>query len=373
MKVKIAIVIGTRPEAIKLAPVILEMQKSPRLQPVVCLSGQHSDLVTPIIDFFDISVDFVGVLPENASDLLDRSIYLLQNLKVMLLQHEVSGVCVHGDTATATMAAIAAYYSGLPVFHIEAGLRSFDLSFPWPEEANRRIISEIADLNFAPTVQASSNLRAENIDQSKIYVTGNTAIDALLMAEQKIRPPDVELSKDFELLVTMHRRENFGEKGVQICRALEQLSRNSSDIKVKFVLHKNPSARSAATAELGGNSNVTLLESLDYPDFVKLMHSCNLILTDSGGLQEEAPSLGKYVLVLRDVTERPEGVDLGLSELVGSDQDKIFAAVMGHYRRWKHKEVSLEASPDKFLSPYGNGNAATQIVDRLASFYERFS
>ena len=334
MTKKILLVFGTRPEAIKMAPLVKLLQAQPAFNVKVCVTAQHRQMLDQVLHLFDIQPDFDLNLMKPGQDLYDITSGVLLGLKPVLAQWQPDAVLVHGDTSTTFAASLAAFYQRIPVGHVEAGLRTGNLYSPWPEEANRKLTSALAQWHFAPTATSRSNLLHEGVASEKIHVTGNTVIDALLQVREKI-VTDAFMRQQFEkdfgfldpakrlVLVTGHRRENFGEGFENICQALAHIAKTHADVQVVYPVHLNPQVQEPVKRLLAGIGNVHLIEPLDYLPFVYLMDRSTLILTDSGGIQEEAPSLGKPVLVMRDTTERPEAVDAGTVRLVGTDAGEI--------------------------------------------------
>lgn len=374
----VLIVFGTRPEAIKMAPVIKELENRPaQFRTISCVTAQHRRMLDQVLAIFDIRPQYDLDIMRDNQDLFDITAHALTGLKEVLEQTVPDVVLVQGDTTTAFVAGLAAYYLRIPVGHIEAGLRTWNKYSPFPEEVNRRLLSVVADYHFAPTEWSRSNLIGEGTDPERIWVTGNTVIDALMMIKERqetgpARRALVETFKDrwgIELpdgrrmvLVTGHRRENFGEGFRNICTALKAIAEERPDVEIIYPVHLNPSVQRPVREILSGVPNIHLIEPVEYEQFIFLMNGSHLILTDSGGVQEEAPSLGKPVLVMREVTERPEGVEAGVVRLVGTDREKIVASVSellddgAVYRRM------AEA-----VNPYGDGRAASRIADILAS------
>lgn len=367
---KVMLVFGTRPEAIKMCPLVLEMQKDPRVEPVVCVTGQHREMLDQVLEIFDIKPDYDLSIMKHGQDLTDVTVSILSGLRDVISEVKPDSIFVHGDTATTFATTLAAYYQKVPVGHVEAGLRTGDLYSPWPEEGNRKLTGAIAKYHFAPTDWSQKNLLNEGVAQADIKVTGNTVIDALLWVAKKIDSDD-ELHAKIEaqlpklnpekrmVLVTGHRRENFGQSFDNICHSIRELAERG-DIEVVYPVHLNPNVREPVDRILNGVDNVHLIEPLDYLPFVALMKKASIILTDSGGIQEEAPSLGKPVLVMRDTTERPEAVTAGTVKLVGTNQDVIVTEVT---RLLDDKEAYLEMSYAH--NPYGDGHACKHIIDSL--------
>ena len=360
-KLKVMSVFGTRPEAIKMAPVVLELSKCPQIESLVAVTAQHREMLDQVLKLFDIRPDFDLNIMSEGQTLFDITSRALLGLDKVFSSAKPDVVLVHGDTTTTFAGALAAYYHQIEVGHVEAGLRTQNKFSPFPEEMNRRLTGSLADLNFAPTTTAKKNLLREGVDAEKIFVTGNTVIDALY---QTVRAdfnfPDFKLDGKRVILVTTHRRENLGEPMRQVYKALKSLVEEFPDIEIIFPVHKNPKVRSVVNEELGGLEKVCLIDPLDYEPFANLINRATLILTDSGGVQEEAPALGKPVLVLRDTTERPEAVDAGTVKLIGTNQEKVYGAA---------KILLTDAAAYKKMaeaqSPYGDGRAAQRIVQAL--------
>jgi UDP-N-acetylglucosamine 2-epimerase (non-hydrolysing) len=365
MSKKILFIFGTRPEAIKMAPVIMRVEKDERFEAKICVTAQHRQMLDQVLKIFKIKPDYdLDVMTENQT-LFDLTAKIISKLQKVLLMENPDLVVVQGDTTTTFVASLAAFYSKIKVAHIEAGLRTRNKFAPFPEEINRRITSIIADFHFAPTSLARDNLLKENISPEKIFITGNTVIDALFYVVDRLKksPPNFEnLFNGVDLtgkivLITGHRRENFGEGFRNICESIRSLANDFPDVNFVYPVHFNPNVRGPVNEILHGIKNVHLIEPLDYEPFVYAMERSYLILTDSGGVQEEAPSLGKPVLVMRDTTERPEAVEAGTVRLVGTDKQKIVENV-----------VALLTDPTEYSkmsrahNPYGDGNASQRIV-----------
>ena len=364
-------VFGTRPEAIKMAPVIKALAAAPGIDAGVCVTAQHRAMLDQVLGLFGIEADFDLDIMRDNQDLAHITTAVLDGMIGVLDDFKPDRVLVHGDTTTTFAASLTAYYQKIPVGHVEAGLRTGDVYAPYPEEINRRLTDAIANMLFAPTEGARGNLIAEGVDDGRIFVTGNTVIDALLSATAMLKR-DAALLSQLEdrfksldadrrmILVTGHRRENFGPGFEAICQALSDLA-GRGDVDIVYPVHLNPNVFEPVHRKLGAVANVHLMEPLDYLPFVYLMERSYLVLTDSGGIQEEAPSLGKPVLVMRDVTERPEAVDAGTVKLVGTDTDTITGAcadLLDH-------EVAYQAM-SRAHNPYGDGTAAEQIVRELS-------
>ena len=367
---KILSIFGTRPEAIKMAPVIKALEAENSIEHAVCVTAQHRDMLDQVLTLFDINPDFdLDIMADN-QDLMHITTAALEGLEKVLDKCQPECVLVHGDTTTSFVAALAAFYQKIPVGHVEAGLRTGDIYAPWPEEMNRRLTDTICDLHFAPTKSAEQNLLASGAQQSGIIVTGNTVIDALLQISDRLDNDDSireqaashlpELDSDKKLiLVTGHRRENFGEGFERICRALVQLTTHD-DMQIIYPVHLNPNVQEPVNRLLGNLANIHLIAPQDYLPFVYLMKMAHLVITDSGGIQEEAPSLGKPVLVMRDVTERPEAIDAGTVKLVGTDEGKIVKETMALLYNEDHYRAMSQAH-----NPYGDGKASERIMAEL--------
>jgi len=362
---KVLVVFGTRPEAIKMAPVILELKKS--LDICVCVTAQHREMLDQVLDLFDISPDYDLDIMKPGQDLFDVTTHVLQGMREVLIKENPDMVLVHGDTTTSMVTSLAAFYLQIPVGHVEAGLRTFDLDSPFPEELNRQVTGRIASYHFSPTEQARNNLLAEGVADEKIAVVGNTVIDALLSVIEKSRtiPYENELMEQLPflaqtsykmVLVTGHRRENFGVGFEEICQALVDLASVHTDVHLVYAVHLNPNVREPVNRILSNIENIHLIEPQSYLSFVKLMDASFLILTDSGGIQEEAPSLGKPVLVMRNTTERPEAVEAGTAILVGANKSNIFEGV----NKFLTNDDAYE-NMAKAHNPYGDGAASKRI------------
>ncbi|HHW60674.1 MAG TPA: UDP-N-acetylglucosamine 2-epimerase (non-hydrolyzing) [Syntrophomonadaceae bacterium] len=364
---KVMVVFGTRPEAIKMAPVVKELKKVEDIETRVVVTAQHREMLDQVLDLFHIVPDYDMNLMKHRQDLYSITTGVLNGMKDILIKEKPDLVLVHGDTSTTFAAALAAFYQMIPVGHVEAGLRTRNKYSPFPEEMNRALTGRLAELHFAPTDLARDNLLAESVPSFKIWVTGNTVIDALLdtVRPDYEFPPGLE-AIDFNhriLLVTAHRRENWGNRMRDIFSALIELVEEFPDVEVAFPVHKNPIVHDLAQEMLGGRERFHLLEPLDYEPFAHLMSRSYMVLTDSGGLQEEAPSLGKPVLVLRDTTERPEAVDAGTVKLVGTVQEKIY----NEARRLLINQDEYQRMAQA-VNPYGDGKAARRIVKEIKEF-----
>ena len=369
---KILLIFGTRPEAIKMAPLVLELNKRPELDVKVCVTAQHREMLDQVLDLFDLTPDYDLDLMQPGQDLYDITARALLGLKDVLLEAKPDLVLVHGDTTTTFSASLAAFYQKIPVGHIEAGLRTGDIYNPWPEEINRKLTCSLTQLHFAPTKRSQQNLLVENISDDNIFVTGNTVIDALLQVVEIIKT-DTALNQRLKaqfnfvdpskklILVTGHRRESFGGGFERICQALKSLAKRG-DVQIIYPVHLNPNVKEPVDRILAGVKNVHLVEPLDYLPFVYLMSRSYLILTDSGGVQEEAPSLGKPVLVMRDTTERPEAIQAGTVKLVGTDINYIVEVAINLLdNEQEYKMMSIAHNP------YGDGKACARIADIIIS------
>ena len=372
---KILIVFGTRPEAIKMAPLVKEFQKDMlNFETKVCVTAQHREMLDQVLDLFTITPDYDLNIMKPGQDLYDITSNILLKIKPVLEKFAPDLVLVHGDTATTFTTSLAAYYQKIKIGHIEAGLRTGDLYSPWPEEGNRRLTGILTDYHFAPTESSKQNLLNESVNNELILVTGNTVIDALQLVLNRINTDkslrlkiqNTIIQSGFEklnskfILVTGHRRENFGQGFLSICEALKVLAKNNPDINILYPVHLNPNVRRPVIDLLSDISNIKLVEPFQYEEFIYLMSKSYLILTDSGGIQEEAPSLAKPVLVMRDTTERPEAVEAGTVKLIGSDQNNIIKEVQGLL-----DNLSEYQRMSKAHNPYGDGNASKKILKIL--------
>ncbi|MFT5812535.1 MAG: UDP-N-acetylglucosamine 2-epimerase (non-hydrolyzing) [Psychroserpens sp.] len=371
-KKRILTVFGTRPEAIKMAPLVHALAADDRFEAKVCVTAQHREMLDQVLELFEIIPDYDLNLMKPGQDLTDITCGILQGLKHVLSEFKPDYVLVHGDTATTLSTTLAAYYQQIKVGHVEAGLRTGNVYSPWPEEGNRKLTGAIADLHFAPTEISKQNLLRENVDADKIIVTGNTVIDALLDVIEKL-DTNIDLKKSLEaqfkfldenkrlVLITGHRRESFGGGFERICEAISQLAKAFPEVEFVYPMHLNPNVREPVNRLLANLTNVFLIEPLDYLPFVFLMNKAYVLLTDSGGIQEEAPSLGKPVLVMRDTTERPEAVDAGTVALVGTDVETIVNKLSSLLtNEYAYKKMSFAHNP------YGDGQACERICDVLA-------
>ena len=369
-KRRILIVFGTRPDAIKMCPVVMSLKRRKFFETKVCVSGQHREMLDEVTDFFRINPEYDLNVMTPDQDLFGVTARVMQGMKKVLTDFRPDYVLVHGDTTTALAASLSAYYMKIKIGHVEAGLRTGDKNSPFPEEINRKVAGALADFHFAPTLKAKNNLIKEGVSSDNITVTGNTAIDALYITLRKLKAgrfkPDMNLMPNKRLiLVTAHRRESFGRGIRNICMALKELAIRNKDIYIVYPVHPNPNVLEPVNKYLASVENILLTAPLDYRTFVYLMDKSFLILTDSGGIQEEAPSLGKLVLVLRELTERPEAVGAGTVRLVGTDRKKIVAETQ---QLLDSKEEYRLMS--KKINPYGDGKASDRISGFLLNFYE---
>lgn len=370
-------IFGTRPEAIKMAPLVLALAADERFEAKVCVTGQHREMLDQVLGLFSITPDFDLNIMKPGQDLTDVTTAILQGMKDVLSEFKPDIVLVHGDTATTFAASLAAYYQQIPVAHVEAGLRTGNLYSPWPEEGNRKLTGALAKLNFAPTENSRNNLLREGVGTESIVVTGNTVIDALLDVVKRLEE-DPELLAQASapsafldparklILVTGHRRESFGDGFERICQALMEVAQQHPDVDIVYPVHLNPNVREPVNRLLNGIGNIHLIAPLDYLPFVHMMTRSHIILTDSGGIQEEAPSLGKPVLVMRDTTERPEAVSAGTVKLVGTNTADIVREM---------NRLLLDTSAYRDMSyahnPYGDGNACQRILEALFDSHSR--
>ncbi|MCC5450310.1 UDP-N-acetylglucosamine 2-epimerase (non-hydrolyzing) [Rheinheimera sp. UJ51] len=372
--IKVLSVFGTRPEAIKMAPLVNQLKQDAAFDSRVCVTGQHREMLDQVLQLFSIEPEYDLAIMKAGQDLYDVTTSILLNIKPVLREFQPDIVLVHGDTSTTFAAALACYYEKIAVGHVEAGLRTGNIYSPWPEEANRKLTGALTRLHFAPTQTSADNLLAENLAAANIVITGNTVIDALLQVVEKIdNSPELSASfaKQFPfvkddrrmILVTGHRRESFGGGFEQICAALADIAKQYPDCDIVYPVHLNPNVREPVYRLLSDVSNVHLIAPQDYLPFVYLMSRSYLVLTDSGGIQEEAPSLGKPVLVMRDTTERPEAVDAGTVKLVGTDRAKIVAEVTRLLSDKPYYDSMSFAH-----NPYGDGKACARIIATLKTF-----
>lgn len=373
-KKKCLIIFGTRPEAIKMAPLVKELAKHEKfLETRVCITAQHREMLDQVLDFFEIKPDFDLDVMKPGQNLYELTSVILTKMKSVLEEFQPDFVFVHGDTTTTMAASLSAFYFGAKVCHVEAGLRTNNLRAPFPEEMNRSVTGVVANFHFAPTLQSKQNLLKENKNPESVFITGNTVIDALLYSVNKVKNaaykhPEIEQLKSFItessklILVTGHRRENHGQGFINICNALKKIALKNPDILIVYPVHLNPKVQEPVYRLLGDLNNIKLIDPLSYPAFIWLMERSYLIITDSGGVQEEAPSLGKPVLVMRETTERPEAVEAGTVILVGTDEDKII-----------NETNRLLSNPSDYSemtrrhNPYGDGKASERIASQILS------
>ncbi|MGR3807937.1 UDP-N-Acetylglucosamine 2-epimerase [Pasteurella testudinis DSM 23072] len=373
-KLKVLTVFGTRPEAIKMAPLAQALSNEPQIEAKVCVTAQHRQMLDQVLQLFELVPDYDLNIMKAGQDLTDISVRILQALKPVLSEFQPDLVLVHGDTTTTFATSLACYYQQIKVGHVEAGLRTGNIYSPWPEEGNRCLTGAIASYHFAPTLSSQQNLLAENKPNGSIVVTGNTVIDALLWVKQKLAAdtalsqqltenyPFLDMQKKL-ILVTGHRRESFGAGFERICQSIATLAKKHADVQVVYPVHMNPNVREPVERWLKGIDNVFLIEPQEYLPFVYLMNRAYLILTDSGGIQEEAPSLGKPVLVMRETTERPEAVQAGTVRLVGTDPQRIITEVELLLHEPAHYQNMAKAN-----NPYGDGKACERIITAIKQF-----
>lgn len=382
---KVLLVFGTRPEAIKMAPLVLELKKHPDIETHVCVTGQHREMLDQVLDLFNITPDYDLNIMKQGQDLYDITSRVILGMKNVLNDCKPNIVFVHGDTTTSTATALAAFYKQITVAHVEAGLRTYKIYNPWPEEMNRQITGRIASIHFAPTLNSKQNLLREGIHENDIYVTGNTVIDTLYLVRAKISTNNILATKIEKsitqngynidrinqnkklVLITGHRRENFGDGFINICNAIKHLSLKYPNVDFIYPMHLNPNVRKPINDIFGKEktiNNLFFIEPLEYLSFVYLMDKSYLVLTDSGGIQEEAPGFGKPVLVMRDTTERPEAVEAGTVKLVGTNENLIISEVTALIDNEKYYQTMSQAN-----NPYGDGNASRHIVEIIKSNY----
>lgn len=359
---KVMLIFGTRPEAIKMCPLVKELKSRKQLQTIVCVTGQHRQMLDMVLEAFDVRPDYDLSIMKEKQTLFDVTTSILERIKVVLEEAKPDVVLVHGDTSTTFAAALACFYLQIPVGHVEAGLRTYNIYSPYPEEFNRQAVGIIASYNFAPTEMSRDNLIREGKNRDTIYVTGNTAIDALkTTVRENYTHPDLQWAEGSRLIMlTAHRRENLGQPMHNMFRAIRRVMDEHPDVKAIYPIHMNPVVRKAADEELGGCDRVRIIEPLDVLDFHNFLARSYMILTDSGGIQEEAPSLGKPVLVMRDTTERPEGIAAGTLKLVGTSEKVIYT----EFTRLLTDRTAYEAM-SKASNPYGDGHACERIADIL--------
>ena len=359
---KVMLVFGTRPEAIKMCPLVNELKKRKELQTVVCVTGQHRQMLDMVLEAFDVTPDYDLSIMKEKQTLFDVTTNILNRIKEVLEKEKPDVVLVHGDTSTTFVTALACFYLQIPVGHVEAGLRTYNIYSPYPEEFNRQAVSIISKFNFAPTELSKQNLLKEGKDPDSIFVTGNTAIDALkTTVRENYTHPELEWEKGSRLImITAHRRENLGEPMRHMFKAIRRVMDEHPDVKAIYPIHMNPVVREIADEFLGGDDRIHIIEPLDVLDFHNFLSRSYLILTDSGGIQEEAPSLGKPVLVMRDTTERPEGIAAGTLKLVGTEEETIY----NEFSRLLSDKEEYDAM-SKASNPYGDGHACERIASIL--------
>ena len=365
--IKVLSIFGTRPEAIKMAPLVKELESRKEIESIICVTAQHREMLDQVLEIFDIKPDYDLNIMKKGQSLSEIASRVLLGLEEVIQKEKPNIILVHGDTTTTFAGALAAFYNHVDIGHVEAGLRTWDKYSPFPEEMNRQMVDRMTDMFFAPTDVSKNNLLNESIDDSKIYVTGNTAIDAMKYTVKDDYTNEVFdwLGDSKFVLLTAHRRENLGEPMRNIFKAVKRIVMDNEDVKVVYPVHLNPIVREIANEILDGIDRVKLIEPLEVVDFHNFISKSYLILTDSGGIQEEAPSLGKPVLVLRDTTERPEGIEAGTLKLVGTDENTIYAEAM---KLLNDKDEYEKMS--KATNPYGDGNASKYIVDAIVDRYK---
>ena len=365
-RLKVMTIFGTRPEAIKMAPLVKKMEEVEEIESIVCVTAQHREMLDMVLDLFEISTDFDLNIMKHGQTIADINISILKGLENVFEESKPDIVLVHGDTSTTFMGALASFYQKIKVGHVEAGLRSGNIYSPYPEEMNRRLTGVLSNLHFAPTLSNYNNLINEGVSKENIFVTGNTVIDALLQVikEDYIFDNPLLNKIDYEnkkvIVMTCHRRENWGEPMENIFRAIREIAEKHNEVEIIYPIHMNPSIRALANDMLEGINNLHLIEPLDYEPFANLLNKAYLIITDSGGIQEEAPALGKPILVLREETERPEAVEAGTVKVVGVNQERIVAEITDLL---KNKESYLRMA--NAVNPYGDGKACERIIQVL--------
>lgn len=370
-------IFGTRPEAIKMAPLLKSLEMDDRFHSQLCITAQHREMLDQVLNLFEIVPDYDLDVMEKGQSLSTMTSRMIDRLSEILEQETPDFIFVHGDTATTLCGALSGFYQQIPIIHIEAGLRTGDIYSPWPEEGNRKLVTAISRLHFAPTEKAAENLRLEGVDNTNIHISGNTVIDSLLLVIATLNDDSDRMRKISSLfpfldpekkliLVTAHRRESFGGGFERICSAIKQIADHDENVQIVFPVHLNPTVSNPVRHYLSEIENVFLIAPQDYLPFVYLMKQSDIILTDSGGIQEEAPSLGKPVLVMRDTTERPEAVLAGTVKLVGTDEDKILSEVKNLLENHEAYEKMSVAS-----NPYGDGNACERIIKVLGEYIDR--
>ncbi|WP_163192861.1 non-hydrolyzing UDP-N-acetylglucosamine 2-epimerase [Clostridium thermarum] len=370
-KIKVLTIFGTRPEAIKMAPLVKELNSREEIQSRVCVTAQHREMLDQVLNLFNIVPDFDLNIMQTRQSLTGITSRVLEGLEEVFDLEKPDIILVHGDTTTTFAGALAAYYKQIKVGHVEAGLRTFDKYFPFPEEMNRKLSGALADLHFAPTKGSKANLLREGVNEDSIYITGNTVIDAMAYTVEENYTFENEILNKIDyskkvIMVTAHRRENWGEGIENICAAINKIVEKNSEVEVVYLVHLNPVVKDVVYRELGNKERIHLLSPLDTKETHNLVNKCYLVMTDSGGLQEEAPHLGRPVLVLRDVTERPEAVEAGTVKLVGTQIDEIYNAAM----ELIDNRGSYEAM-SRAVNPYGDGKASIRICDAILKYFNR--
>lgn len=371
MKKKVITIFGTRPEAIKMAPLVKELEKREEIESKVCVTAQHREMLDQVLEYFDIKPDYDLNIMKSKQTLTGITNRVLEGLEEVFREEKPDMILVHGDTTTTFGGALAAFYQQIKIGHVEAGLRTFDKYFPFPEEMNRKLTGSLADLHFAPTKVSKENLLREGINEDNIYITGNTVIDAMLHTVKKEYVFENEELNNIDfvnkkvIMITAHRRENWGEGIDNICAALNKIVEENEDVELVYLVHLNPIVKDVVFEKLGNNNRIHLLPPQDTKETHNLMNKCFMVMTDSGGLQEEAPHLGKPVLVLRDVTERPEAVKYGTVKLVGTNIDKIVSEA-----NILLKDNDAYENMSKAINPYGDGKASERIADAILKYFD---
>ena len=357
---KIMLIFGTRPEAIKMAPIIKEIEKRKNLEYVVCVSGQHREMLDQVLEVFDIKPQYDLNIMKHEQTITDITVGILTNIETIIKQENPDIILVHGDTTTAFSSALAAFYNKVAVGHVEAGLRTYNKFSPYPEEINRQMISVLSDYHFAPTEESANNLKKEGKNEQNVFITGNTVIDSMKYTVDDNYTNEIFkwIGNDKMILLTAHRRENLGQPMYNIFKAIKKIVDEYDNVKVVYPIHLNPKIRKIANEVIGNSNKIKIIEPLDVKDFHNFINKSYIILTDSGGIQEEAPSLGKPVLVLRDTTERPEGLKAGTLKLVGTDSEKIYKETVKLLTDFEEYKKMSDA-----INPYGDGEASKRIVD----------
>ncbi|WP_294350700.1 UDP-N-acetylglucosamine 2-epimerase (non-hydrolyzing) [uncultured Clostridium sp.] len=371
MKKKVITIFGTRPEAIKMAPLVKELEKREEIESKVCVTAQHREMLDQVLEYFDIKPDYDLNIMKSKQTLTGITNRVLEGLEEVFREEKPDMILVHGDTTTTFGGALAAFYQQIKIGHVEAGLRTFDKYFPFPEEMNRKLTGSLADLHFAPTKVSKENLLREGINEDNIYITGNTVIDAMLHTVKKEyvfeneELNNIDFANKKVIMITAHRRENWGEGIDNICAALNKIVEENEDVELVYLVHLNPIVKDVVFEKLGNNNRIHLLPPQDTKETHNLMNKCFMVMTDSGGLQEEAPHLGKPVLVLRDVTERPEAVKYGTVKLVGTNIDKIVSEA-----NILLKDNDAYENMSKAINPYGDGKASERIADAILKYFD---